>query len=111
MMYNQYNQQLPMQQNQYSSRSNGSIIWVQGNEGAKAFQMYPNTNAILMDSESNNTFYIKECDSIGRCSLHIFNYSEVTDQLNKPNIDMSQYVTKPELEKLLNEMLGGQRNE
>ena len=97
------------QMQQYGMSTNG-ITWVQGIEGAKAYQLYPSSNVLLMDSDSNDTFYIKTSDNIGMCSLRKFKYSEVTDE-PKINVDMSQYVTKSELEKLLNDMLGGKSNE
>lgn len=35
-----------------------NINWVQGLEGAKAYQIYPNSSVILMDSENDNTWWI-----------------------------------------------------
>ncbi len=110
-----YQQPQTAQINQYTNRynsyyptpQNNGINWVQGIEGAKAWQLSPNSNVILMDSENDGRFYIKISDNVGMCSLRIFDYSEVTEQPTQSNIDLSQYVKKSELESLLNQMLGG----
>ena len=59
-----------------------NIIWVQGIEGAKAWQLSPNSMAILLDSEMEGKMYIKVSDNIGMSSLRIFNYVE---ELNIPS--------------------------
>lgn len=96
-MYNQY-------QPQYNSHS--SITWVQGVEGAKAFQLYPNSNALLMDSENDGIFYIKTADNIGMCNLRTFKYEEIQ---NVPK-ENQEYVTRAEFNELL-KSLGGLSNE
>ena len=75
---------------------NNGITWVQGIEGAKAFQMAPNSNAILMDSENDGKFYIKVSDNVGMCNLRKFKYEEETN--TSTPVDMSNYVTRQELE-------------
>lgn len=92
-------------QRNYLQQQN-NITWVQGIEGAKAFQLMPNSNAILMDSENENTFYIKVSDNVGMCNLRIFNYTEVTNT-PKQDVDLSQFVTRAELQ----EIIGGITNE
>lgn len=95
----------------YPSMNNG-INWVQGVEGAKAFQMMPNSNAILMDSDLENIFYIKVSDNVGMCNLRTFKYEEITDKCNKNthmnDVDLSDYVTKQELQSLIEGMLSKQ---
>lgn len=98
--YPNYNQQY---QPMYQARTNqNGITWVQGIEGAKAYQLMPSSNAILMDSE-NDRFYIKTCDNVGMCNLRIFNYTETTNEPTKSvdNVDFSQFVTKDELNEIL----------
>lgn len=102
--------QNPYQQMSYT-RQNG-IQWVQGIEGAKAFQLMPNSNTVLLDSE-NDVFYIKTCDNIGMCNLRIFKYDEITDipkQSHEP--DLSQFVTRQEVEEMIQSIksLGGNNN-
>lgn len=91
------------------------ITWVQGIEGAKAYQLSPNSNAVLLDSEQNR-MYIKTSDNIGMCNLRIFDFSEVTNNVNNSanNIvaqDMSDYVTHKELTEILNTLKGETSNE
>lgn len=100
----------PMYQNPYTNmvmpRNNG-ILWVQGIEGAKAWQMPANSNVMLLDSETDGRFYIKTSDNIGMCNLRIFEYKEITDTPKvESSIDLSQYVTKAELTEILNSLKG-----
>jgi hypothetical protein len=82
-------------------------------EGAKAYQLNPNSNAILLDSE-NDRFYIKVADNIGMCNLRVFEFVEITNNQQamqkQPEIDMSNYVTKSELEEALKNVSGGRNN-
>lgn len=101
--YPQIPQSYPQMQ---TTTQNTGITWVQGIEGAKAYQLNPNCNAVLMDSEAEDIFYIKSSDNVGMCRLRIFKYSEVHPEEPKHDIDLSNYVTYDKLE----EILGG-RNE
>ena len=66
-----YPQQQPAQQS-------SPIIWVQGEEGAKAYMVAAGNSVLLMDSE-NSTFYIKSTDASGMPQpLRVFDYSERT---------------------------------
>lgn len=105
-----------MPQNPYNQRpqmfqQNNGINWVQGIEGAKAWQLSPNSNSILMDSENDGIFYIKVSDNVGMCNLRIFKYEEMTNQPKQNQVDMSEYVKKSELESLINSIFGGTTNE
>ena len=53
-----------------------NIVWVQGIEGAKAYQLNPNSMMILLDSETEGKMYIKVSDNIGMSNLRTFNYVE-----------------------------------
>ncbi len=77
-----------------------NINWVQGLEGAKAYQIYPNSSVILMDSENDNTMYIKTSDHVGISKIRTFKYEEV-EEVQK------NYVTREEVL----EMLKGVNNE
>ena len=110
------------QRNQFSSyfnpapggnTSTNNIIWVQGIEGAKAWQLNPNSMVILLDSEAEGKMYIKVSDNIGMSSLRVFNYiEEVNISSTKNNInnqvDLSQYVTRDEIKNLVKECLDEQ---
>ncbi len=92
------------QPQRYTQQNNG-IVWVQGIEGAKAYQLMPNSNAVLLDSENEGIFYIKLSDNVGMCSLRSFRYTEITNEQTKPqSVDLSAYVTKAELENAVKEL-------
>ena len=102
----------PYTQSQGVSTSTNNIVWVQGIEGAKAWQLNPNSMVILLDSEVEGKMYIKVSDNIGMSTLRIFNYVEVLpatnnsqgDVASKPDLDLSMYVRKDELKNLLKEL-------
>lgn len=108
------------QRNQFSSyfnpaptqsASTNNIVWVQGIEGAKAWQLNPNSMVILLDSEAEGKMYIKVSDNIGMCSLRIFDYTEVAQPSNvtvNKDLDLSNYVRKDELGILLKEIINEQ---
>lgn len=100
--YNAYQQNMQYQPAQQS----GGIQWVQGEAGAKAYNIGAGQSVLLMDSESN-AFYIKATDQSGMpLPLRVFDYTERTAQ-NAPTatqtaaIDTSIYVTHEELEQRL----------
>lgn len=94
------------------SATTNNIVWVQGIEGAKAWQLAPNSMVILLDSEVEGKMYIKVSDNIGMSSLRIFNYVEetptATGVTNNNDLDLSQFVKKDELGELLKELLNEQ---
>lgn len=100
-MYGTPNPYLP----RINPQPQNGIKWVQGIEGAKAWQLAPNSNDILLDSENEGIFYIKISDGAGMCNLRRFKYEEITDTPAVPNL--SEYVRKDELEAIINSMLGG----
>lgn len=103
-MTNQYNQ---FNQNPYMMRQSNGIVWTQGIEGAKAYQLPANSNVLLMDSENDGIFYIKVSDNIGMCTLRVFKYEEIKN--TQP--DISQFVTRDELTQILEEMRGDVKDE
>lgn len=108
--YNPYQIQQQYPQQQYTQpQSVYDINWVQGEVGAKAFQMPRNSKTILMDSENEHTFYIKVCDEIGMCTIRPFHFDEVTSQ--PQNDFVTKNDLKTEVEKIINDMLGGGTND
>ena len=78
--------------------TNNGIIWVQGEEGAKAYLIARGTSVMLMDSE-NSTFYLKSSDQSGmRLPLRIFDYTERTANKAAPPLqqDNTYFVTREE---------------
>ena len=85
----------------YPSISN-NITWVKGADEANAYQLFPNSNVLLMDSENEGVFYIKTRDTMGLSHLRTFKYEEVNPiEEKKTEVDLSNYVTREELQKLL----------
>lgn len=113
MAYPTYPQAYPqMFQNYPQGQSTNGINWVQGIEGAKAWQLQPNSNIILLDSENDGKFYIKTSDNVGMCNLRVFKYEEITN-VPKQNseLDLSEYVKRSELESLIKSIIGGTQDE
>ena len=94
-----------------ASASTNNIVWVQGIEGAKAWQLSPNSMVILLDSEAEGKMYIKVSDNIGMSSLRVFNYAEEVAPPAKElvtinnDLDLSQYVKRDELNTLVKELM------
>lgn len=112
--YNPYQMQYqqPMQAVQPAQNS---IQWVQGETGAKAYNVGAGQSVLLMDSESN-VFYIKSTDNSGMpLPLRIFDYTERTAQ-NAPTapqnaqIDTSLFVTRAELDERLAALIAPAKN-
>lgn len=74
-----------------------TIKWVQGLEGAKSYQLMPNSNVVLMDSENDGMFYIKSSDNVGMCKIRTFKYEEVQQK-------EKEYITRDELMEMLKEL-------
>ncbi|MBQ8964126.1 MAG: hypothetical protein IJ089_10090 [Clostridia bacterium] len=66
----QYQMQTPVQQPQ----QNSSIIWVQGEAGAKSYLVAPNSTVQLWDSEKQ-TIYLKSADASGMPSMKTLDYT------------------------------------
>lgn len=91
-------QQPPAQQPMNAS----SIIWVQGEAGAKSYLVAPNNTVQLWDSE-NQTIYLKSADASGMPSMKILDYQirEATPQIQQPPVvaqTQTDYVTRTELD-------------
>lgn len=101
--YMQMPQMQPMQsmQQAQNQQSNNGIIWVQGEEGAKAYMVAPGNSVLLMDSE-NSAFYIKSSDNSGMpMPLRIFDYVERNAKQQMQNIKPNvEYVTRQEFDAL-----------
>lgn len=60
---------------------NSSIIWVQGEAGAKSYLVAPNSTVQLWDSESQ-TIYLKSADASGMPSIKILDYTVRSESKN-----------------------------
>lgn len=92
--------QFPQQSQYYQQNqtlNNGSVIWVQGEAGAKSYLVAPNSTVQLWDSESQ-TIYLKSADSSGMPSMRVLDYKiRENNPIQEPKTD---YVTKTELDEL-----------
>jgi hypothetical protein len=97
--FNQYPQQ--PQTNQYA--------FVNGIEGAKAYQVMPNQTMMLMDND-NPICYMKQSNSMGQSTLRYFKLVEVSEQeLRGQAQTQSEYVLKSDfdaLSKKVEDLLG-----
>ena len=113
-------QQMQIPTPQQQPQNNSGIPWVQGEAGAKAHLVAPGQSVMLMDSETMR-FYIKSADASGvPMPLRVFEYHEVTggqpqimppmseQAQNVPQIDMSRYITREELEEKLAQLIPNQ---
>lgn len=92
--------------NQTPKNDTNSIIWVQGEAGAKAYPVQPGCSVVLMDSE-NPYFYIKMADASGMpLPLRVFEYSErkVPEPAAMITMNPDEYVTKDYFDKKLSEI-------
>lgn len=94
----------PAQQQQQVTQQPSPIIWVQGEEGAKAYMVAAGNSVLLMDSE-NSTFYIKSTDASGMPQpLRIFDYTERTAAPKQPvqaaQTPDNDFVTRAEFDAL-----------
>lgn len=79
-----YNSNYNNNYNNNANNSNGinSIIWVQGETGAKSYLVAPNQSVELWDSESH-TIYLKSADANGIPTMKILDYKyRNTDKSN-----------------------------
>ena len=89
-------------QNQPQGQS-GNLIWVQGENAAKAYPVAAGQSVHLMDSE-NSVFYIKSTDQSGMPQpLRIFEYKEITTGHSEPavmakNGNLEDYVSRKEFD-------------
>jgi len=95
-------------QPQANQPQNG-LIWVQGETAAKSYPVAPNQTIQLWDSEAQ-VIYLKSADASGMPSMKILDYTirdmtQGTVGKNLQNVDLSEYVTRQEMEKRLSEAL------
>lgn len=89
----------PVQQN-YNVPPMNQYAYVNGIEGAKAFQVAPNQTMMLMDND-NPVVYMKQASSTGQSVIRYFKLVEVSeDQLRSKAPEVS-YALKSDLDAIL----------
>lgn len=81
--YPQYQYQAPQAASQPQAQTSSSIIWVQGEAGAKSYLVAPNTTVQLWDSE-RQTIYLKSADASGMPSIKTLDYTIRSEASNSP---------------------------
>jgi hypothetical protein len=97
-----YGNQYPQygQQTQPPMQSQTGLNRVTGIEGARAFQVPPNSVVPLFD-DTQDVFYIKTTDSGGFPTLKGYRFSPIEDTPTQP----TQGLTRPEVEQIIREEL------
>ena len=74
-------------------------------DGAKAFQMPPNSVVALFD-DSSDIFYVKSTDGAGFPTIRIFDFYEHKQDLNVPqkSVNLDNFATKQELQTVQNQL-------
>ena len=102
MMYPMY--QYPSYRNPYEVQNQSQqIVSVNGMEGAKAYQMYPNSTVALFDS-NNDIFYLKKTDGAGFATIRRFKFVEIGEEENKVSSDFEKRLS--DLSKEVEELKG-----
>lgn len=82
----------------------GQIIRVNGENGARAFSMPPNSAAILLD-ENMDIFYLKSTDGAGYPTINAYEFKPLQKAASVPTAD---YVTRAEFDELKGMILNEQ---
>ena len=92
------------QQSSPAPQQNNSIIWVQGEAGAKSYLVAPNSTVTLWDTESE-TIYIKSADASGMPNMKVLDYKIRGNAVETANIPMQNgFATKDDLNALRDEL-------
>lgn len=90
-------------QPQAQQTTQGGLIWVSGEAGAKAYLVAPNNTVQLWDSESQ-TIYLKSADASGMPSMKVLDYTiretgktAQNNPVNVPAENLSNFATKDEI--------------
>lgn len=75
------------------------LIRVTGIDGAKAYQMMPNSTVVLFDG-GEDLFYLKSTDGAGFPTIRVFRFEEVKGHATPE----TEYITKAEFEAFRKEL-------
>lgn len=84
--------------NQYLNSQTNNLIRVTGIEGAKAYQMNPNSSVALFDN-NNDIFYVKTTDGAGFPTIRAFKFESIEN-----NTEKTEFITREEFENLKSEV-------
>lgn len=92
--FNQFNQQPQFQQPQFQQPIHG-FVYVNGIEGARAYQMPPNSEMPLFDSNNDGVMYVKTTDGAGYPTITV---ADCVARGEKQVV--TDYVTRDELDRV-----------
>lgn len=81
------------------------LIKVSGMDGAKAYQMAPNSSVALFH-ESEDLLYVKSTDGAGFPTIRVFRF----EPYDEPVIEPVKYVTLEEFNRFKEEVLNGKQS-
>ena len=84
------------------TQQNTGIIWVQGENAAKAYPVSAGQSILLMDSE-DSIMYIKSTDQSGMPHLRVFEYKERIGT-HKDTPQTTEYISREEFNKFREEI-------
>ena len=84
---------------------NSQLIKVSGLDGAKAYQMPPNSSVALFH-ESEDILYVKTTDGAGFPTIKTFRF----EPYEEPKVEFEKYVTLDEFNKFKEEVLNGKQS-
>ena len=104
--FNGMGQPQPSYQTQSNNAQNGlqrftNKVYVSGVEGARSYQLSPNSEAILCD-DANSVIYDVIVDQNGKRSVVAY---DIVEHKEAPPIDFSQFATKDDIAKLKEELM------
>lgn len=97
--FNPYAMQTPQAPVGVANTNRGELVRVTGFDGAKAYQMPPNSNAALFDN-NEDIFYVKTTDGAGFPTIRAFRFTPMETQT-----PANDFVTRAEFERLRQEVL------
>ena len=80
-----------------------ALISVTGLEGAKAYQLPPNSKIVLFDADSD-IFYVKTTDAGGFPTIRSFSFAPIEQAA--PQVSTGDYVPRSEFDALVQEVRG-----
>lgn len=95
-MQNNYSPYGSVYPNYYQQPITNQYAFVNGFEGAKAFQVQPNQMVMLLDSD-NPIVYKKTANSLGQCNIEAFKLVPIKEE--KPT--NNEYVLKQDFDELV----------
>lgn len=111
--YNNYSGNYNPYQNQTNNnQQNSGIIWVQGEAGARAYLVAPNSTVQLWDSEAQ-IIYLKSADASGMPTIKILDYTirenesrnvSVSEKIEKKIEQNGDFATKKDISALKSEI-------